>query len=79
MMISPISVSSPSGLKYVSIFNGKELFQRFALHGAGHLYRVLLLDAFIHKNLVMVRPCTRYPASFESCSPLHIFLFMCDC
>ena len=54
LMASPISVSSPAGLRAVSIFNGRRLFRSYDPKGAGHFWRTLMLDACIHRNLVLV-------------------------
>ncbi len=54
VMPSGISVSSPVGLRSVSIFNGDRLFRRFAPNGSTHFFTTLLLDGFIHRNLVLV-------------------------
>jgi hypothetical protein len=51
-----ISVSARPGgpdLKTVEIWNGQHLFRRFAVN-APHLFRTLLLDADLHKTLVLV-------------------------
>ena len=56
LMEANISVSAAPGgpdLKEVSIFNGRELFRRFEVNGP-HLFRTLLLDADLHKTLVLV-------------------------
>ena len=54
LMPAGLSVSSPAGLHSVSIYNGARLFRRFLLDGQGHFFRTLLLDAFIHRNLVVI-------------------------
>ena len=36
------------------MFTGKRLFRRYDPKGAGHFWRTLMLDAFIHRNLVLV-------------------------
>lgn len=54
LMAAGLSVSSPTGLRSVSIFNGARLFRRFLPDGAGHFFRTFLLDAFIHRNLVVI-------------------------
>ena len=51
-----ISVSARPGgpnLREVAIYNGRELFRRFQVN-APHLFRTLLLDADLHKTLVLV-------------------------
>ena len=51
-----ISVSARPGgpnLTDVAIYNGRELFRRFRVN-APHLFRTLLLDANLHKTLVLV-------------------------
>ena len=54
-MQANISVSARSGssLSEIRIYNGRELFRRFEVDGP-HFYSVLLLDAFVHRNLVLV-------------------------
>ena len=57
LMQLPISVSSPEGvpLSEVAIFNGRELVRHFALRNqTQNLYRTLLLDGYVHRNLILV-------------------------
>ena len=49
-----LSVSSPSGLRSVSIYNGDRLFRRFELNGVRHCFKRLMLETYLHRNLVLV-------------------------
>jgi hypothetical protein len=56
LQLANISVSARTGgpdIKEVAIFNGRELFRRFEVNGP-HLFRTLVLDANLHKTLVIV-------------------------
>lgn len=54
LMPSAIALRSSVGLKEARIYNGDQLFRRFALNGAKEWRQVLMLEAVIHKNLVLV-------------------------
>jgi hypothetical protein len=56
LQLAKISVSARAGgpsIKEVAIYNGRELFRRFEVNGP-HLFRTLVLDADLHKTLVIV-------------------------
>ena len=57
MLRANISISARPGgplLAEVSIFNGRELYRRFKIKPQQkNFYRTLLLDGFVHKNLVL--------------------------
>lgn len=54
IMVSRLEVTAERGLKEIAIYNGRELFRRFLPGGAKEFYKALLLDATIHRNLVVV-------------------------
>ncbi|MFQ5807993.1 MAG: hypothetical protein ACE5JM_00110 [Armatimonadota bacterium] len=54
VMVSPIHVTSERGLKEITIYNGRDLFRRFKLAGHREFRKTLLLNATIHKNLVLI-------------------------
>ena len=57
LMPCPISIRARPGgppLAEVAIYNGRELWRRFVPEPhASHFYRTLLLDGFVHRNLVL--------------------------
>jgi hypothetical protein len=58
-MASRIEVSAERGLKEISIYNGRELFRRFLLNGEKKFSETLLLNATLHKNLVLIATDTQ--------------------
>ena len=54
IMVSRLEVSSERGLREIAIHNGRELFRRFLLKGEKKFHETLLLDATIHRNLVLI-------------------------
>jgi hypothetical protein len=54
VMESRIDVTAERGLKEIAIYNGRELFRRFLCHGERRFQETLLLDACVHKNLVLI-------------------------
>jgi hypothetical protein len=54
LMESEIDVSAARGLQEIAIYNGPELFRRFLCHGEQRFRETLLLDAYVHKNLVLI-------------------------
>ena len=54
LMTLNISVSAAAGLKEVSIFNGRELYRRYAPAGAPAFHRTLLVPGETQKNLVLI-------------------------
>ena len=55
LMPTPLSISAPSGLRSVSVFNGAELFRRFVIPpGQSHFFDTLMLEASVHRTLTLV-------------------------
>jgi hypothetical protein len=54
LMESALDVSAARGLKEIAIYNGPELFRRFLCHGEQRFRETLLLDAYVHKDLVLI-------------------------
>ena len=54
VMVSPIHVTSERGLREITIYNGRDLFRRFRPAGEKEFRKTLLLNATVHKNLVLV-------------------------
>jgi len=53
-MESPLVVTSEVGLDEIRIYNGPDLFRRFALDGARTFEQKLMLDGTVQRNLVVV-------------------------
>jgi hypothetical protein len=82
LMVTPISVSAAAGLRSVSIYNGKELFRRFAWQQANKptvLFDTLYLEATVHRTLTLVaeddqvclsRPPVEHPFKVRWLCPL---------
>lgn len=54
IMYAPIKVTAAKGLKSISIYNGAQLFRRFACGGKQEFAQTLVLDATIHRDLVLI-------------------------
>src|SRR5262249_28143758 len=52
-MDAPIDVSAEKGLREIRIYDGKELFRRFKLHGEQRFQQLLQLDGSVQRNLVL--------------------------
>lgn len=54
VMPSRIAVTATNGLKEVAIYNGRDLFRRFLPGGAKEFSATLILNATVHRNMVLV-------------------------
>ncbi len=54
VMPSPLSVTSEKGIKEIRLYNGRDLYRRFLPNGAKEFTQILVLEANIQKNIVMI-------------------------